>query len=183
MILIPPFVLYWFLFLCPYCIQEEYPAEKLRRRFNSEDWRQSCRVTSIGTKPSKYSPGTIGWSIDQEHREVFADVIFGNVDVSLREALDKGWQNDGKRWQTVASGGKWWQVMASGGKWGAEWPLAASHAGQVGHQGQHRPLDTCTITTAPLLLMLLPLPLLLLLLLILCLLLLLLLDSTPHCKS
>ena len=30
-------------------------------------------------------------------------MIFGNVDVSLREALDKGWQNGGKRWQT---GGK-----------------------------------------------------------------------------
>ena len=37
-------------------------------------------------------------------------MIFGNVDVSLREALDKGWQNGGKRWQT---GGKRWQ---NGGK-------------------------------------------------------------------
>ena len=37
-------------------------------------------------------------------------MIFGNVDVSLREALDKGWQNGGKRWQT---GGKRWQT---GGK-------------------------------------------------------------------
>ena len=34
-------------------------------------------------------------------------MIFGNVDVSLREALDKGWQNGGKRWET---GGKRWQT-------------------------------------------------------------------------
>ena len=58
MTLIPPFVLFpgglsWIWFLCPYCIQDGYPAEKLRRRLNSEDWRQSCRVTSIGTKPSE----------------------------------------------------------------------------------------------------------------------------------
>ena len=31
-------------------------------------------------------------------------MIFGNVDVSLREALDKGWQNGGKM---VAN---WWQT-------------------------------------------------------------------------
>ena len=64
----------------------------------------------VSVSKTKYTQGTIGWSIDQEHREVFADVIFGNVDVSLREALDKGWQNGGKRWQT---GGKRWQT---GGK-------------------------------------------------------------------
>ena len=90
--------------------------------------------------------------------------------------------------QVMASDGKWWQVVATGGKWVAEWPLAASHAGQVGHQGQHQLLNTSTITTTPLPLILPPLPLLLLLLLLLLilrilLLLLLLLGSTPLCKS
>ena len=41
-------------------------------------------------------------------------MIFGAVDVSLREALDKGWQNGGKRWQTGGkrwqTGGNWWQT-------------------------------------------------------------------------
>ena len=42
--------------------------------------------------------------MDQEHREVFADVLLGDVDVCLREVLDKRWQNGGKM---VA---KWWQT-------------------------------------------------------------------------
>ena len=89
-----------------------------------------------------------------------------------------------KWWQVMASDGKWCQVMASDGKWGAEWPLAASHAGQVGHQGQHQLLNTSTITTTPLPLILPPLPLLLLLIILrLLLLLLLLLGSTLLCKS
>ena len=50
-------------------------------------------------------------------------MIFGDVDVSLREALDKGWQNGGKRWQT---GGKRWQT--GGKRWQTGGKLLTSYA-------------------------------------------------------
>ena len=33
---------------------------------------------------------------DQEHRELLADVLLGDVDVYLREVLDKKWFDGGK---------------------------------------------------------------------------------------
>ena len=34
--------------------------------------------------------------MDQEHRELLADVLLGDVDVYLREVLDKKWCDGGK---------------------------------------------------------------------------------------
>ena len=44
----------------------------------------------------KYTQDATAWSIDQEHRELLADVLLGDVDVYLGEVLDKKWFGGGK---------------------------------------------------------------------------------------
>ena len=77
----------------PFVQTHNYPGDREIKTTHCCSITHARNLVHLGQR-LKYSQSTMRWSINQEHCEVFAEVLLQDVEVCRRTVLDKKWCKD-----------------------------------------------------------------------------------------